>query len=386
MTSPEARNRRWMTTGAIVVAAAAGGYGIAKLTTHPAPASTPPAAAAKGPQTIDVAADHIAAAGIGVETVSAGSLSTEIRAPATVMPAPNGEAVVTAHAAGTVVRLTKRLGDPVRAGEVLALVESRDAAAAAADRSVAGAKVALARKVAAREQRLYDQKVSPRQDLETAQAELAAAEAEARRASGAAAAVHIAGDGRSAAVVSPLSGRITAQTATLGAYVQPEAELFRVADPRFVQIEASVPGADASRIAPGDPAVLAGADGATLNAVVRSVTPTLNGQSRAATVVLTPAGGPMALTPGASLTVRITPKTTGPTAIVIPDEAVQNVGGRDVVFLRTAKGFTVQPVIVVARSAGRAALVSGLRAGQAIATRNAFLLKAELGKGAGDGE
>ena len=385
MTSPEARNRRWMTTAAIVVAAVAG-FGIAKLTTHQAPPPAAPSTMAKGPQTLEVAADHITAASIRVEAVSSGSLSTEIRAPATVMSAPNGEAVVTAHAAGTVVHLTKRLGDPVRAGEVLALVESRDAAAAAADRSVAGAKVALARKVAAREQRLYDQKVSPRQDLETAQAELATAEAEARRASGAAAAVHVTGDGRSAAVVSPLSGRITVQTAALGAYVQPEAELFRVADPRFVQIEASVTAADASRIAPGDPAVLTGADGGALNAVVRSVTPTLSGQSRSATVVLTPAAGPMALTPGASLTVRITPKTTGPTTIVIPDEAVQNLGGRDVVFLRTAKGFTVQPVIVGSRSAGRAAIVSGLRAGQAIATRNAFLLKAELGKGAGDDE
>ena len=38
------------------------------------------------------------------------------------------------------------------------------------------------------------------------------------------------------------------------------------------------------------------------------------------------------------------------------------------------------------RSAGRVEIVSGLQAGQAIATRNAFLLKAELGKGAGEEE
>jgi cobalt-zinc-cadmium efflux system membrane fusion protein len=386
MTSLEAHNRRWMTAAAALVAAAGGGFGIAKLTTHSAPPPAAPAAAAEGPRTVDVPGDYIAAAGIVVEPVAAGNLSTEIQAPATVMPAPNGEAVVTAHAAGTVVRLAKRLGDPVRAGEVLALVESRDASAAVADRSVADAKVTLARKVAVREQRLYDEKVSPRQDLETAQAELAAAEVEARRANSAAAAVRVSGDGRSAAVVSPLAGRVTAQTATLGAFVQPETELFRVADPRFVQVEASVTGADANRIAAGDAAILTRSDGATINAVVRAVTPTLNGESHAATVVLVPAGGASALTPGSSLRARIVPKAAGPASIVIPDEAVQTLEGHDVVFVRSAKGFTVQPVVVGSRSAGRAAILSGLRAGQAIATRNAFLLKAELGKGAGDEE
>jgi membrane fusion protein, heavy metal efflux system len=38
------------------------------------------------------------------------------------------------------------------------------------------------------------------------------------------------------------------------------------------------------------------------------------------------------------------------------------------------------------RSAGRIEIVSGLKSGETIATRNAFLLKAELGKGAGEEE
>ena len=57
---------------------------------------------------------------------------------------------------------------------------------------------------------------------------------------------------------------------------------------------------------------------------------------------------------------------------------------RDVVFVRTTTGFQAVPVTVGQRSAGRAEIVSGLKPGQAIAARNAFLLKAELGKGEGD--
>ena len=383
MSTQDQRNTRMMMTAAAVIVAGGVGYGIAKFTTPP----PPPMAAAEtgkpaGPQMIEVPAAHLAAVGIAVEAVRGGSLGGEILAPALVTSAPNGEAVVTAHAAGTVVRLIKRLGDPVRAGEALGMIESRDAAMAAADRSTAQAKLDLARKVAAREQRLYDQRVSARQDLEVAQAELAAAQAEARRATATATAVHVGSDGRSAAIISPISGRVTAQTAMLGAYVEPNAELFRVADPRFVAVEAQVSAADAARLAPGDAAVLVQADGTPIDAVVRSVTPTVSGMTRTATVLLNPATV-AGLTPGAGLQARLLPKAAAGAAamVVVPDEAVQSIDGRNVVFVRTVKGFEVRPVVVASRSGGRASIASGLVAGQTIATRNAFLLKAELQKG-----
>ena len=72
--------------------------------------------------------------------------------------------------------------------------------------------------------------------------------------------------------------------------------------------------------------------------------------------------------------------------IVVPEDAVQNVGGRNVLFVRTATGFKVQPVVIGSRSAGRVSILSGAIAGQTIATTNAFFLKAELNKGAGDDE
>jgi cobalt-zinc-cadmium efflux system membrane fusion protein len=51
--------------------------------------------------------------------------------------------------------------------------------------------------------------------MEAAQAALAVAQAEARRAATVARAAHVSGSGGSVAIVSPISGRITAQTATL---------------------------------------------------------------------------------------------------------------------------------------------------------------------------
>jgi cobalt-zinc-cadmium efflux system membrane fusion protein len=370
-------------SGAVILAIIAGGlgFGLARWTSKSVPAS--PDAVAEAPaSTVKVKAADLTTMGIAVQAVSPGNLAAEIETPATVVASPKGEAMVTAHAAGSVVRIDKRLGDTVRADETLALVESREAAQFAADRSVALARVAQARQAAAREQELFDEKVSPRQDLETAKANLAAAEAEARRAQSAASAAKLANDGRSVMVVSPISGRVTATAAMLGGYVQPEAELFRIADPTRVQLQAPVTGGDAARIRPGDLAQATLPSGQVVQAVVRSITPTLDPDTRSATVVLDLAAGSPPLTPGAALKAVIQPRSAATDGgFVLPDEAIQNVDGRDSVCVRTATGFRVQPVIVASRSGGHASVASGLKPGDQVATHNAFFLKAEIGKG-----
>src|SRR3546814_13835067 len=107
-------------------------------------------------------ADAIRAADIAVEAVRAGGLGSEIIAQATVAAAPNGEAIVTARAGGAVTRVYKRLGDPVRAGEALAIVQSRDAAQIAADKAAAEARAGLAQRNLDRERQLSEKKVSAR--------------------------------------------------------------------------------------------------------------------------------------------------------------------------------------------------------------------------------
>lgn len=383
-TSFSTANRQWLLGGVALVVAVGVGFAAAKITGPKAPAVAEAEApeAAHAANTMTMGPERLTASGVLVQPVSTSGLAAEIVAQAAVEAEPGGEAVLTARAPGSVARLLKRLGDPVRAGETIALVESREASQIAAARGVAGAKVDLARKVLAREKSLFDQKVSPRQDYERAQAELAAAEAEARGASAAVSAADVSRDGRYVMVVSPINGRITAMAANLGAYVQPETELFRIADPSRIQIEAAVTAGDANRIRPGDQAVIETNTGETRSAVVRAVTPGVSEQTRSATVVLSLTGGAGVLQPGQLVRARITSRQSTTSGIVVPEEAVQVLEGRDVVFVRTPKGFRVQPVTVGQRSAGRVQIVEGLRGGEAIATRNAFLLKAELGKSA----
>ncbi|GAA0337306.1 efflux RND transporter periplasmic adaptor subunit [Sphingomonas oligophenolica] len=383
------RPNNWPMMIGIAAVAGLAGFGASYVVgtgTKPAPA--PATAPDKtGPVEVRIPAAYLASAGIAVEPVGSGGPSAEIAAPATVTSTPTGEAVVVARASGTITRVNHRLGDPVRAGEVLALVDSLDAASMSADRSVAAAKADLARKTYARESGLYRQGVTPRQDMEAAQSALAVANAEAQRASAIARAAGVAGNGRSVVVVAPISGRITAGAAMLGAFVQPQAELFRIADAGAVQVEAAVPAADARRIMPGDTATIISGRGAPIDATVRSVTPTVAGATQAATVILIPTTGAGQFIAGEGVQVRIRVRGDGSAvSLTVPEDAVQNIDGRDVLFVRTATGFVARPVLVGTRSGGIAQIVSGIRAGERVATRNAFLVKADMIKSAGEEE
>lgn len=327
---------------------------------------------------VPMTAEKMAASGIAVERIEAGSLLQEILAQATVTAPPEGRALLTARADGAVVRINKRLGDPVGAGETIALLESRDAAAFVAERNGAAARAQAARAAAAREQRLFNAKITARQDLEAAIAARGSAEAELQRAEAAVRTAGVTGGGRYLAVRSPIGGRITEVDTQLGAYVSAGAELFNVANPSRIQVDAAVPASEAQRIQPGDPAKIELPNGGLVDAAVRSITPSLDPQSRAATVVLqVRAVG--ALTQGQAVRVRITPRGAEETGIVLPEDAVQQVEGRDVVFVQVKGGFQAMPVSVGSRSGGRVEILDGLRAGQSVVTRGAFVLKSQLG-------
>lgn len=375
------KNRLYAGAAIALILAAGAGFGIARFT-QPAPQIEAAAGESAAPSdSVAITAGGIKASQIVVAPAVSGELDAAIPASASVEATPDAEAVLTARAAGTVTRIFKRIGDPIRAGETLALVESRDASAIAADRAAAGARVTLATKQLARERSLLAQGVSPRADFETAEANLAVARADAMRASAAAGAARVAGDGRSVAVVSPVSGRVTAAPANLGQFVAAETELFRVADPTRLQITASLPPADAGRVRSGDRVELTTNDGKTIEGRVRSATGVVDPDTRAATVIIEASARGSLLVPGQLVQARVFASggaTKG--GVMVPQDAVQTLGERTVVFVRTANGFKATNVQVGSRSGGLVSIVSGLRAGTPIATTNAFLLKAEVEK------
>ncbi|KHL26633.1 metal transporter [Croceibacterium mercuriale] len=329
---------------------------------------------------VAITPQQLSSSQIAVQDVQQGS-AVELVFPATVGARPTGAARLDARASGVVRSLSKTLGDPVSRGETVARIESGEAAGLAAQLSAARARVTELTAAYGREQRLFSENVTARQDLEAARATLAVAQSELQRAQAAVSAAGVSGDGRSLAVTSPISGRITAAPVVLGAFVNAGDELYRVVNPSALQVEVAIPAADLARIAAGDEATLALPDGREISGRVRSLTPAVDIENRAATAVISLAGQVAGLQPGAFLEARIRPSGEVDGDLVsIPEDAIQTVEGRDVVFRQVPGGFQTQAVTVGTRSAGKATIIAGLKPGTVIATANAFLLKAELGK------
>src|SRR3546814_20889169 len=96
---------------------------------------------------------------------------------------------------------------------------------------------------------------------------------------------------------------------------------------------------------------------------------------------------PGSLQPGLAVRVRLLPsRGEASNAIVIPDEALQTLEGRDVVLVRTKQGFRARTVTLGQRSAGRVEISSGLKPGDLIATKNGLLIKAHIGKTPGEAD
>ena len=382
----ELSNRTKLIGGAAAIALLAGTTGLV-IGRSGHDAATPAAEAehkeegeAHGPEGfVAITAEQAQAAGIRTETVAAGTLGAEILAQASVTAPPEGRAALTARADGAIVRIHKRLGDPVRPGETIAVLESREASMMVGERAGAAARAQATRAALARERRLFAERITARQDLEAAVSANAQAEAELRRTEAALHAAAVTSDGRHIAIRTLIGGRVTKVDAELGHFVTAGTELFEVSNPNLIQVEASVPSVDAQRFGPGDRAVIELPGGASVGAVVRSTTPSVDPESRAHTVVLSPAGVPAGLAQGQAVRVRILSHGAQTNRIVLPEGAVQSVEGRDVVFVAARGGFQAMPVTVGARSAGRVEIVAGLRRGLSVVTDGAFVLKSQLG-------
>jgi len=77
----------------------------------------------------------------------------------------------------------------------------------------------------------------------------------------------------------------------------------------------------------------------------------------------------------------------GKTALLVPSDAVQQVNGQDVVFVRSAADrFSAHPVIVGETSGGKTPILEGIKAGDQIVVRGSFIMKSQLLKSALESE
>lgn len=341
---------------------------------------------AKAPQgVVNLSAQQIQAAGIQFVRPFVGGSGGAIELPATIEGDPQGIQIVSAAIGGRVVSLSRNLGQTVQRGDLLAVIESREAAQLRGDIEAARARAALAQSKLGREQRLFAERVSPEQDLIAARTAAIEANIALRQAQQQ---LSAAGSGGGAlnriALHSPISGQIIARSAMLGQTVAADAELYRVANLSTVSLSVSLAVADAGKVLPGS-RVEVSAPGRSGEARVTFVSPVLDQQTRLVPMIATLDNRSGQWRVGESIKASIQLSgNTGSTTITVPQIALQSVEGKPVVFVRTPTGFRARPVTPGPVNGDQVTILAGLTGAEQIAATNSFTLKAELGKSAAE--
>lgn len=378
-------DKKSLLTAAAVVIALGAGFGVAKLTDRPPPAK---AEAEEGEAHAEAAGNEVkltpqqaSAAGISLVTVSRGGAG-DVRLTGRVEASPSGRAAVAAPVSGVVIRLLATPGSSVGAGGGLIVIRSAEGAAVRAESVAAGADAEASRAALAREERLFKAGVTARQDWEAARAASARASAEAVAARAKVAAAGAPGASGETIIRSPIAGVVTALQAAPGGFVSQGGPVAEVTNTSQIEVVISAPAEVAAKLRVGAPLMVIGPDGSEANAVIIGIAPLAQGATGAAIVRARPSGG--RLLPGAAVSASIATESDGyPT---VPAEAVQTLAGRPVVFIAEADGFRAQPVTPGRSGAGYTQIVQGLKGGERIAGRGAFVLKAELSKGEAEHE
>ena len=311
-------------------------------------------------------------AAVSVRTVLAtvGSIRGTVRATAIVSPAPGAELVVVAPEAARIAAIPKAVGDPVRRGELLVRFEIPTATAEVqrqrADVARAEATLANARSVRTRAGELFDRGVGARREVEDATRDVADAEAalqQARASSAAADAVSA-----RATVRAAFDGIVSARLHNPGDLVEPSAgdPVLRVIDPHRLEVVASVPLADASRIVLGASARLGAAPLPSPSAALKVISRVAAVDSGSGTIPVRLAftGAPV-FPSGTPLDIDIDAEQHS-NAVLVPSTAIVRDGEETAVFVASGTRAQRRVVRTGLTDATQVELLSGIAAGDRV--------------------
>ena len=305
---------------------------------------------------------------------------------------------------GSVISVYAGLGDMVHKGQVLARYhadEVRDSRAqyraTLAELDRAKSAEAQAKRNHDRAQRLLDLKAGSVQQVESTQQDLASAQAVVKKA-------EIEVDrGRDlleddlkvpanppanrpdetedeVPILAPADGYIIEKNVTPGKTVELSAVTFVIGDLSRVWMLASVRQEDLGKLRQDQPAfvTLPGQEGTRLAGKVANLGQQFDPGTRTMQVRIELPNANGRLRPEMLATAEI-PVGGAKPVIVVPSDALQQVNGQDVVFVRTAPDrFAVRPVRVGETTDGKTPILEGIAAGDQVAIRGSFILKSQL--------
>ena len=332
--------------------------------------------------------------GIEIQTAATGSLDGNLQLTGEVVFNADRIAHVTPNVSGIAQSVSQSVGDKVKAGDVMAVLSSRDLASARSTYLAARARRELASEMFSRDERLVTDRVgTERQMLESRQtlreAEIALKLAEHN--------LHALGEDHETiyalpdaddtsfaeySLRAPIAGIVIERHLTRGELVsdQTTEPPFVIADLSSVWVNLTVYQRDLARVQAGQPVrVEFGHSIPDATGSVAFVSPALDEQTRTATarVVLDNPEGHWR--PGLFVTAYVATDQSA-TSVVIPRTAVTQLEGQTVVFVQDGDVFEPRQVRIGGSSESHTQIVSGLEPGERFVARNVLALKAELNR------
>jgi cobalt-zinc-cadmium efflux system membrane fusion protein len=338
--------------------------------------------------------------GIEVRAVVMETVAVPLSATATIEMNMDRAAKVSPRVAGKAVKIIASQGDRVKAGQVLAYIDSVELDQIWSDYRKALGKVELARKNLQREETLFQKKIAPEKDVLKARQELDEAEAdislarERFRLVGVDAAQFPETKGGGShplvSVTSPVGGVVMEKAVTRGEFVNPDKTLFLIADLKELWVSIDIYEKDMSRLKVGTNvkvSVTAFPD-KIFKGRISYIADVIDEKTRTEKARVTIDNASGLLKPGMFATV-ITETREGGTErlIAVPEEAIQIDGTARYVFIRISPDKFKKRDVETGRMLGKnLEIMAGLKEGEVVAVKGAFTLKSELKKGEIEGD
>lgn len=305
---------------------------------------------------------------VGAVAAERAAIRAVLHVSGVVVPAEGGEFLVLAPEPTRLIDVTKMPGDVVTSGEVLALFDLPSAAQSvsrlAAEVAAAQAQVENARINQERVRGFVERGLVPRRDLEIADRDLASAQDTLERARTAHAAAQ-AGVTR-ATIRAPFDGLVAARSRNPGDMILSTTDpVMRIVDPRRLEVIATIPREDQSRVVTGATARVAavGTDLVRLTVAGRAA----NVSADAVPFRLVFAGPHML---AVDMTVQLDIDAEERTdTVLVPAEAVLRDKGEAVLFVAAGSHAERRVVKTGIEDAARVEISDGVRAGELVITR-----------------
>ena len=176
-------------------------------------------------------------------------------------------------------------------------------------------------------------------------------------------------------IIAPESGRIIKRHIARGEKVSTEEEIFTIADLTTVWIILQIPARDISLVKKDTKVIIESPYGLKSTGKIKIIAPTLNESTRTAKALIVLDNPREEWKPGSFITGHILLNANN-LNLVIPKQAVQNIEGKDVVFIVDGHGFKAVPIVIGRSDRTQVEVISGLKKGMKYVTNGAFELKA----------